>query len=51
MHSLVRSPRKTEADTPNQAGTKQHTSLSVMGFGASTLSAFQIATDVICIPG
>ena len=51
-HSLVSRPRKHVADTPNHAGTKQHTSLSDMDVSPTVRRiARQIATETICIPG
>ena len=51
-HSPVSRPRRMEAETPNHAGTKQHTSLRVIAhLPPSALSAFQMATEVICMPG
>ena len=50
VHSYVSSARKRVADTPNHAGTKQQTSLSDISM-PTALSAFQMQTLVICIPG
>ena len=55
-HARQLVPRKHVADTPNHAGTKTHTSLSDMPFLStheplSAFIAFQIHTEVICMPG
>ena len=50
-HSAVSSPRKHVAETPNHAGTKTHTSFSDMPFFIVAFMAFQMATEVICMPG
>jgi hypothetical protein len=49
-HSAASSPRNHVADTPNHAGTRQHTSLRLI-FEPSALSVFLMTTEVICMPG
>lgn len=52
LHSPARRPRKRVALEPNQAGTKQQTSLrDIFQAPPIHLSVFQITTEVICMPG
>eukprot|EP00962_Isochrysis_galbana_P011413 scaffold3199_cov113-Isochrysis_galbana.AAC.2 len=51
VHSAVKAPSAIVAETPNHAGTKQHTSLSESGAFITYGSKRQMATDVICMPG
>eukprot|EP00967_Tisochrysis_lutea_P110786 scaffold173633_cov27-Tisochrysis_lutea.AAC.4 len=51
VHSAVRAPSASVALTPNQAGTRQQTSLRESGARMKSGSSFQMATEVICMPG
>ena len=49
-HSAASRPRNQVAETPNQAGIRQHTSFRLIGL-PSAFSARLSATAVICMPG